>query len=242
MVNMRDVIKPKSDQINAEDLLAGPVTVTVEKVEIDLSKEQPVSVFVAGNDRPFKPCKSMNRIMAYFWGEDQREYSGRSMTLYRDEEVTWGGEKVGGVRISHMSHMEGTKPVKVALAANKKQRKPFTITPLIIQKPQAPQPEPEVSLDAANLMARTAAAGGAAAFRSWWNSDAGKSCRLLVKPIMAELQKTAADADAQEADPFGLPAMPDDRHANQMTDDELAAQSRAEEEFARQRAAELENN
>jgi hypothetical protein len=107
MADMSDVTKPKSDQLNAEDFLSGPRTFRVKAVDIDLNKsEQQVSVFLEGVNRPFKPSKSMCRIMEHFWGKDQNEYAGRMMTLFRDDDVTWGGERVGGIRISHMSHLD----------------------------------------------------------------------------------------------------------------------------------------
>jgi hypothetical protein len=237
MTNMSDVIKPKSDQLNAEDFLAGERTFTIRLVEIDLSKEQPVSVFLEGEARPFKPSKSMSRIMTHFWGEEQAAYHGRMLTLFRDDSVTWAGEKVGGIRISHMSHLQSSQPVKLLLAANKKQRKAFTITPIA----DAPKPTPQPAADDLHIVdARAAAMLGTDHFRVWWTDNAGK--RASAKTIMWELQKTCADADsAVDEDPFGLPPS-DARNANEMTDAELAQQAEqdaAEAEFATQNAAEM---
>lgn len=54
------------------------------------------------------------------------------MTLYRDPTVTWGGMEVGGLRISHMSHID--KVTMVVLTATKKARKPFTVAPLVMEE------------------------------------------------------------------------------------------------------------
>ena len=106
---MRSVIIPKSDQINADDLIGGPITVTITRVEIRPGTEQPVSIFFENdNGKPYKPCKSMARVMVHCWGPDANEYTGKSMTLYCDPKVLWGGMPVGGIRISHMTGLTGT--------------------------------------------------------------------------------------------------------------------------------------
>lgn len=98
-------IEPKSDQLNADDLLAGPMTVTVRKVKQGPSKEQPVEIVVDGH-RPYRPCKSMRRVLIACWGDKGAEWAGRSMTLYADPSVKFGGVAVGGIRVSHLSHIE----------------------------------------------------------------------------------------------------------------------------------------
>lgn len=135
MNDMTETIIPKSDQLNADSLIAGPRTVTVTRVVLNPGTEQPVDVFFEGDDgKPFRPCLSMRRVMVEVWGPHHPDYTGRSMTLYRDPDVTWGGMAVGGIRISHMSHM--TKPVVLALTATKKARKPFRVMPLVVDTPQ----------------------------------------------------------------------------------------------------------
>lgn len=65
-------------------------------------KEQPVVVEIEGR-RPYKPCKSMRRILVATYTEDPTKWIGQRMTLYCDPAVLWGGVKVGGIRISHLS-------------------------------------------------------------------------------------------------------------------------------------------
>ena len=138
MNDMRAVIVPKSDQINADDLLAGPITITITEVTIRPGTEQPVSVHFEGdNGKPFKPCKSMCRAMVHCWGADANQYAGRSMTLYCDPKIKWGGMAVGGIRISHMSHLNSA--VTMALTETKGKKQPFVVQPL----KEAPPVEPE---------------------------------------------------------------------------------------------------
>jgi hypothetical protein len=129
-MNMLATIIAKSDQLNADSLIGGPMTLKINKVTVDPRAEQPVTLnYEADNGQPFKPCKSMRRVLVHVWGADGNAYVGRSMTVYRDEGVKYGGMEVGGIRISHMSHIE--KPVTMALTATRANRKPFTVKPLV---------------------------------------------------------------------------------------------------------------
>lgn len=129
MSSMADAITPKSDQLNSDDLIAGPITITVTDVKIRSGQEQPVSIHYAGdNGKPYKSCKSMNRVLVTAWGADAKLYVGRSMTLYRDPSVKWGGMEVGGIRISHLSHIDSA--LTMALTATKGSRKPYTVKPM----------------------------------------------------------------------------------------------------------------
>lgn len=125
MNDMSSVIVPKSDQINAEDFIAGPRTFTIEGVAISPGTEQPVSIKLAGEPRVFRPCKSMSRVLVGGWGPDASAYIGRSLTLYRDPKVKWGGLEVGGIRISHMSDIE--RDMVMSLTATKGKRAPHQV-------------------------------------------------------------------------------------------------------------------
>lgn len=160
-LDMRDTIIPKSDQLNADDLIGGPRTVRITKVSRANTAEQPIAVnFDGDGGKPYMPCKSMRRVMILVWGPAAESYTGRSMTLFRDPSVTWGGMEVGGIRISHMSHI--TEPVVMALTATKKARKPYRVLPLVevapppVQQPQAPE-EDRARVGAEALAARFAA-------------------------------------------------------------------------------------
>ena len=145
-VDMTQFVIPKSDQLNADDLIGGPRTITVTAVKANEgSAEQPVSIFFDGDSgKPYKPCKSMRRVMVHVWGADAKNYVGRSMTLYCDPNVQFGGMKVGGIRISHMTHMD--KAQTMALTATKSKRAPFTVQPLVVQ-PATAAPDVEELLE-----------------------------------------------------------------------------------------------
>lgn len=139
MNDMAQVIIPKSDQLNADDLIAGPITVRISGVTIRPGTEQPISIHYEGDkDKPYKACKSMCRVMVTAWGPDSKRYVGRSLTLYRDASVKWGGMDVGGIRISHMSDIDGK--LTMALTMTKQSRKPFTVLPLKVSSGASESP------------------------------------------------------------------------------------------------------
>lgn len=127
--DMSAVIVPKSDQINADDLIAGPRTYTIEAVRIEPGTEQPVNIKLSGEQRAWRPCKSMSRVMVAAWGPDAKVYPGRMVTLYRDPKVKWGGLEVGGIRIGAMSHIE--RELMIQLTATKGKRAPHIVKPLV---------------------------------------------------------------------------------------------------------------
>jgi hypothetical protein len=133
---MAQFTAPKSDQINADDLIGGPMTIVVTAVSAnEAAPEQPVNISFEGDGgKPFRPCKSMRRVMVHIWGADASKYVGRAMTLYRDPKVQFGGMQVGGIRISHMSDIPADKlsdgKVQMALTATRAKRAPFTVLPL----------------------------------------------------------------------------------------------------------------
>lgn len=116
--DLRDTIIPKSDQLNAEQLLGGPITVTVTEVRRGGGEEQPVVIHYEGEGgRPYKPCKSMRKVLVFAWGADGSQWAGRSMTLFNRPDVKFGGEEVGGIRISHLSHID--RDIAIALTATR---------------------------------------------------------------------------------------------------------------------------
>jgi hypothetical protein len=72
----------------------------------------------------------MRKVLIFAWGPDGREWVGRSMTLYNDPQVRFGGAEVGGIRISHMTDINGQ--IKVSLTATKGKKALHTIEPLVL--------------------------------------------------------------------------------------------------------------
>jgi hypothetical protein len=145
MTDLSKTVAPKSDQQNAEDYLSGPKTITITGVSADTaSREQPIKISFEGDEnRPWKPCLTMRRLLIALWGPNGNDYVGRRLTLYRDPETQWGGLKVGGIRVSHASHIE--KQMTIALTETRGKKKPITVKTL--ENPQQQQPSTPTQQD-----------------------------------------------------------------------------------------------
>ena len=135
-------IVPKSDQINADDLVAAPLIVTIRELR-ETTEEQPIWVLLENEKRAFKPCKTMRKLMAALWGKpaSPTAWAGRQLELYRDPTAKWAGVAVGGVRIGGMSHIKREETVMLQISQKTKQ--PFTVRPLPTpqrQPDRAPEP------------------------------------------------------------------------------------------------------
>jgi len=127
-MDISDTTAPKSDQQNFDDYVGGSKTVTVSEVKSG-SAEQPVELhLVEFPGRPYKPGKSMRRVLVAAWGAEASAYVGRKLTLYGDPSIRFGKEAVGGIRISHLSHID--KPLTVSLTITRGKRAPFVVQPL----------------------------------------------------------------------------------------------------------------
>jgi len=125
-MDLSKTIIPKSDQLNADDLISGSKTIKIRNIKGGEDEAQPVSIYFYGdNNKPFKPCKSMRRVLVQLWGAESSVFHGRRLTIYRDDTVKWAGVETGGIRISHASHL--SESTRVLVTASKNKRIPMTI-------------------------------------------------------------------------------------------------------------------
>jgi hypothetical protein len=159
-MNLTESIAPKSDQLNADYPISGPVTVTIAEVRKG-SLEQPVDVVLAEfPGRAYRPSKSMRRVMVSAWGIESASYAGHRMTLYRNPDTKFGRDVVGGIEISHMSHIK--ERLTLALTVTRGRRAPFNVEPLADSTPPPSEPTAEqvaVSTDSDALRAMWQASG-----------------------------------------------------------------------------------
>lgn len=129
MTDLTKTIEPRSDQLNADDLISGPITIKITSVKVNNS-DQPVSIHYEGDGgRVWKPCKTSIRTLIAGWKtSDGDKFVGRQVTLRLDSDVTWAGQAVGGIRVSHMSNIESD--LKLMLTVSRGKKKPYTIKKL----------------------------------------------------------------------------------------------------------------
>ena len=133
---MRVTIEKKTDQINYEDFLGGATRiVTIAGVKTG-TKEQQYDIALEGDKRVWRPAVTVLKLLVAAWGDDATEWVGRRAMLYGDPNITFGRDRVGGIRISHLSHISAT--VTANLTETRGKRKIHTVDPL----PAAPQTEP----------------------------------------------------------------------------------------------------
>ena len=146
-----ETLTAKSDQLNADDLVGGPITVQITDAKRGDSPEQPLVLRLSGDHRPWKPCKTARRILAACVGSTNTgALIGRWVRLYRDPDVTWAGKAVGGIRVDGMSGID--RPVTIALALNKKAKAEHRIVPIRPPADDKPAPPADPLADLAALL------------------------------------------------------------------------------------------
>lgn len=182
-------IQPRSDQINADDLMAtGPTDVTITGVRAGKA-EQPFDFDVAEfPGRAFRPGVTMRRVIIKAWGPDSDAYIGRRLRLYCDPTVHFGKETVGGVRISHMSDIP--KRMTFPVTVTRGRRQPYTVDPLPDAAPTGPTP------------ADVAACMSVEELRGMWQA-ASPDVQQLIQQRVEELRAQVAPLPTPEPDEDG---------------------------------------
>jgi len=195
MVDLSKTIEPKSDQLNSDSIVSGPITILTTKVTAG-DAEQPIAIhYEGGEGKPYKPAKSMRRVLGQVWGWDGNAYAGRKLTLYRDPEVKFGGDKVGGIRISHMSHIDKRHTLMLTTTRGKKAA--YSVDPIPTEAKSAP-PAPKPA-QAAPTGAEVSLDDREKAFRQRI-TDAGTGIKLkALWAASAQLRTDIHEADPQRA-------------------------------------------
>src|SRR5699024_9071547 len=129
---MRITAEPRSDQWNADDFQAGPRTFTIAGVKPGAAEQKYDIELVEGEGRAWRPPLTMLRVLLAAWGDNATDWQGRQVTLYLDPKVRFGKEQVGGIRISHLSHID--KPLTVSVSVSRGRRAPYKVEPLVTPK------------------------------------------------------------------------------------------------------------
>lgn len=182
MNDMRITIEKKTDQLNFEDFLGGITrTITIAEVRKG-SKEQQYDIVIEGDSRFWRPAVTVLKLLVQAWGDNAREWVGRRATLYGDPTVMFGRDVVGGIRVSHLSHIDG--PVTANLTVTRGKRATHTVQPLF--EPSAEQ---------------VTACDDTAVLRDWWKTSSPER-RAQIEARVAELT-VAATPPADDASAIG---------------------------------------
>jgi len=146
-MDMTPTLAANSNRLTADDLIAGPLTITVTKLTPGSAPQEVIFNFDGDQGKPWHPCKTMRRVLAEVWGKDGLQYVGRQITLFRNPEILYSGQKVGGIQISHLSNLNGPFQTTISLARGK--RTPYRVEPLTT--PAAPPAAPAPDLATAAL-------------------------------------------------------------------------------------------
>lgn len=189
-MDISDTLAPTSDQLDAVDLLGGPRTFTITEVKRG-SAEQPLDVRLAEFPRVWRPGKSMRRVLVACWGSDASQWVGKRVTLYCDTEVTFGKDKVGGTRISHLSHID--KPQRVPLLVTRGKSATYTVEPL-----REAAPTRSTATHTPPTAEQIATTADRALLTDWWRAHT--NLRPVIEARVAELPKpTTPDTEAVES-------------------------------------------
>jgi len=136
MPNVSHTIIAKSDQLNFDDIRSGKKIIEITKVLVTAT-DQPVSIFYKNdNNKPYKPCKGMLRLICEAWGEESENWHGKSMELYGDSAVRWAGQEIGGIRIKALSDID-PRGISSYVAVSRGKRRKVTIEFLKVVQPVA---------------------------------------------------------------------------------------------------------
>lgn len=173
MTDILKTIEPKSDQQNFDDYVGGPKVVTISDVKVFNRAEQPVEIhLVEFPGRPYKPSLSMRRVMIRVWGQGATSWVGRKLRLYGDPTVKFGKQEVGGIKISHMSHI--TEPITHMLTVTRGNKAPHTVEPLL---PDVAPPEGwEADVAACDSVEEITEFYEMARDAGWWSPVVAQAC------------------------------------------------------------------
>ncbi len=151
-MDITDALAPNSDQLDAIELVT-PRTFTIAAGSRMAVRDGKTVAEVALEDIPrvWRPSKGMLDVLARCWGTDAKQWIGRRITLYNDPDVMFGKDRVGGVRVSHLSHIDGAQTVNIRAAGRGRSPKPWKVEPLPDVAPVDP-----AKIDAALNAIRTA--------------------------------------------------------------------------------------
>lgn len=182
---MKITAPPRSDQLNGDDFSGGrSATVTIADVKEGSTDLALYDInLVEVERRVWRPPLTILRLLMAMWGDEAADWVGRKVTLYRDDTVKVGKEVMGGIRVSHASHLPtGDKPFAVRITSTRGRKAPFTILPLAEDAPTSTPAQTHTEPTAAEIASST----DADQLRAWWKASSPER-RAQIEARVAEL-------------------------------------------------------
>ncbi len=177
-MDITDALAPTSDQLDAVELV-NPRTFTIDTGSALGQREGKTvaEIRLADFPRVWRPSKGMLDVLAACWGTDAKQWVGHRVTVYNDPEVMFGRDNVGGIRISHLSHIDKARSVTIR-ASGAGRKKPWRVEPLADATPTtlATKANAELLAEIGALADRTEG-GRKAVAADWAETHGGESLR-----------------------------------------------------------------
>lgn len=190
-MDLSESFAPNSEQLTYAEIGDRVVTATVSKVVPRGDKPKDPAIHLTEfPGKPLLPGVNVGSLLRKAWGPLTKDWAGHKMTLFGDPDVYFGKEKTGGVRVSHVSHIDA--PVTIP-RRGKGARGSITVAPLADSPSEA------------DWAAKIAASDSVDELRTWWQI-ASAPMRELIQSRVADLQaadqneKDWQDVDAAKAE------------------------------------------
>lgn len=127
---MKRTVRKNTDQLNYEDFLGGVTRIVKITGVSDGRKEAQYDFSIEGDDRYWRPPATILKLIILAYGDDDDNWVGKYAQLFGDPDVKMKGQKVGGIRVSHLSHLKDDKPLTESLTVTRGQSAVFTVQPI----------------------------------------------------------------------------------------------------------------
>lgn len=145
-LDLTEAMAVDSSRLNADDLVAGPITVQITGAKTYRAKgKQRVQYAISNGHMPWHPCKTQMRLMAEIIGDKSaRPWIGKWVALYRDPDVTFGSDTTGGVRLAAVDASMLDRPREFSVRTGQTARTTYRID---VIRNRAAQGAPTADLD-----------------------------------------------------------------------------------------------
>lgn len=131
MIRTDRVLEVRSDQLNADSFTAvewKDFVLTGEVKDTKVNKQWQLEIGLVGEEKVYRPAGLVSAALICLYGENESSWAGQVLRLYRDSQVKFGNDLVGGIRISHCTGIRAASgSSSMSFITRGRTRKPFAI-------------------------------------------------------------------------------------------------------------------